>query len=211
MIMKRLRAETRAWHDALEATPFSLELLSRTLLLGRYVGQLRAYRIILDTLETRLADSDDPIVTAVWRSDLAKVPLLEQDLEFFDTVPADAIAATAITVADRFAAVISDCVTKDPVSLLGFLYVMEGSTMGGLELTPHVRATFGLADGRGLTYYSSGDRQRWTAFATRMDEAVVDEPLQQLVLAAADKGYRAIADTLAALSRPDREESTPGE
>ncbi|MEU4342747.1 biliverdin-producing heme oxygenase [Nocardia sp. NPDC023852] len=210
MIMQRLRAETRAWHDALEATPFSLELLSRTLLLGRYVGQLRAYRIILDALETRLAGTDDPIVTAVWRADLAKVPLLDQDLAFFDTVPADDIAAAAITVADRFAAVISDRMTKAPVSLLGFLYVMEGSTMGGLELTPHVRATFGLVDGRGLTYYSSGDRQRWAAFATRMDEAVVDEPLQQLVLESADKGYRAIADTLGALSRPDRE-STPGE
>ncbi|MFD0361352.1 biliverdin-producing heme oxygenase [Nocardia sp. GCM10030253] len=211
MIMQRLRAETRAWHNALEATPFNLELLSRTLSLGRYVGQLRAYRIILDTLETRLAGSEDPIVTAVWRSELTKVPLLDQDLEFFDSVPADDITAAAVVVAERFADAIADRMTADPVSSLGFLYVMEGSTMGGLELTAHVRATFGLTDGRGLTYYNSGDRQRWAAMTTRMNDAVVDEPRQQLVLTAADTGYRAIADTLAALSRPDHEESTPGE
>ncbi|MFE7797567.1 biliverdin-producing heme oxygenase [Nocardia sp. NPDC057440] len=208
MIMQRLRAETRAWHDALEATPFNLELLSRTLPLGPYVGQLRAYRIILGALETGLAGCGDPAVTAVWRSDLAKVPLLEQDLEFFDAVPDD---VTAVTVAARFAALISDRITAAPAAALGFLYVMEGSTMGGLELTAHVRATFGLADGRGLAYYNSGDRQRWSAFAARMNDAVIDEPVQQAVLGAADQGYRAIADTLAALSRPDREESTPGE
>ncbi|WP_328412946.1 biliverdin-producing heme oxygenase [Nocardia sp. NBC_00403] len=208
MIMQRLRAETRAWHNALEATPFNLELLSRTLPLGRYVGQLRAYRIILGALETGLAGSDDPTVTAVWRSDLAKVPLLEQDLEFFDAVSDD---VTAVTVAAQFAALISDRITAAPAAALGFLYVMEGSTMGGLELTAHVRATFGLADGRGLAYYNSGDRQRWAGFAARMNDVVIDAPVQQTVLGAADTGYRAIADTLAALSRPDREESMPGE
>lgn len=211
MIMQRLRAETRARHHALETTPFSLELLGGTLPLSWYVGQLTAYRVVLDALETRLASLADPIVTAVWRPDLAKVHLLDRDLEFFDTIPVGDVPATAIGAAQRFAEAICDRAAENPVSTLGFLYVMEGSTMGGLELTPHVRATFGLTDGRGIAYYNSGDRKRWTAFAGRMNDAVVDEPLQQCVLATADEGYRAIAETLAALSRPDHDEPAPAE
>ncbi|MEU7768733.1 biliverdin-producing heme oxygenase [Nocardia sp. NPDC049190] len=209
MIMRRLRAETRSWHDALEATPFSIDLVGRTLPLRRYVGQLAAYRIILDTLETRLAGSADPIVAAVWCADLAKVPLLNEDLEFFAAVSADDIPAAVVCAAEQFAATISDYASKDPVSSLGFLYVMEGSTLGGLELAGHVRATFGLTDSRGLAYYSSGDRRRWAAYATRMNDALLDESQQRRVLETADEGYRAIAGTIAALSEPAHGEPTP--
>ncbi|MFG1797768.1 biliverdin-producing heme oxygenase [Nocardia sp. NPDC049149] len=203
MIMQRLRAETSTWHTMLEATPFSVELLSRTMPLSRYVGQLIAYRIILDALEAVLTGSADPTVTAVWQPDLAKVPLLEQDLEFFDTLPVGNVPTPAIRAAQRFATAITRHAATDPVSSLGFLYVMEGSTMGALQLTAHIRATFGLTQDRGVAYYSCGDRQRWTAFAHRMNDAIVDEPRQQQVLAAADNAYRAITETLAALARPD--------
>ena len=192
-IMRRLRDGTRAWHDALEATPFSLALLDRTLPLDRYVGQLAAYRIILDALETRLAGTDDETVAAVWRADLAKVPLLERDLAFFDM---GEFPTETLDVARQCAAAIDG---QEPVALLGFLYVLEGSTLGALDLSWHVRATFDLTGEAGLAYYDSGDRGRWAGFTARMNAAVVCEPQQERVLDAAGTAYQWIAVTLTTL------------
>lgn len=192
-IMRRLREETRTWHDALEATSFSLALRERRLPLDRYVGQLAAYRIILDALETRLAATDDETVAAVWRPDLAKVPLLDQDLRFFG---AGELPSETLDVAQRCAAAIHHL---DPVALLGFLYVLEGSTLGALDLSRHVRATYRLTGEDGLAYYGSGDRDRWAGFSARMNSALLREPVRERVLAAAGTAYQWIAVTLTTL------------
>ncbi|MFQ6397219.1 biliverdin-producing heme oxygenase [Nocardia sp. KC 131] len=206
-IMQRLRTETRTWHEALEATAFSSALLNRTLPLERYVAQLAAYRIVLETLETQLAESADPTIVAVWRGELAKTHLVELDLEFFDTVPNTAIPVETLDVAQGFASSIRHHGSVDPASLLGFLYVMEGSTLGGLELAPHVRATFELEGSRGMAYYSSGDRARWAQFGARMNAAPTGRATQDSMLTTADIGYRWIADTIATLSRDDQPDS----
>lgn len=196
-VMRRLRAETRGWHDALEATPFSLALGNRTLPLDRYVGQLTAYRIVLRALETRLATTADETVAAVWRPDLAKVPLLDRDLAYFSQHPAGEFLADTVGVAQRFAIAVDQ---REPAGLLGFLYVFEGSTLGAIELTRHVRATFELPDDHGLAYYTSGDRARWAGFSSRMDAALAGDPRQEGVLTAATTAYRWIADVLDTLS-----------
>jgi len=196
-VMRRLRAETRGWHDALEATPFSLALGNRTLPLDRYVGQLTAYRIILSTLETRLATTADATVAAVWHPDLTKMPLLDRDLAYFSQRPAGEFLAETVGVAERIAMAVDH---REPAALLGFLYVFEGSTLGALELTQHVRAAFQLPDDHGLAYYTSGDRTRWAGFSARMDAALTHDPRQEDVLAAATTAYRWIADVLDTLS-----------
>jgi heme oxygenase len=192
-IMGRLREETHTWHDALEATSFSLALQERRLPLDRYAGQLAAYRIILDALETRLSATDDEIVAAVWRPDLAKVPLLARDLEFFG---ASEFPSETLDVARRCAAAINNL---EPVALLGFLYVLEGSTLGALDLSRHVRATYDLTGDDGLAYYASGDRERWAGFSARMNAALVCEPVQERVVAAAGTAYQWVAVTLTTL------------
>jgi heme oxygenase len=192
-IMRRLREQTRTWHDALEATSFSLALRNHTLPLDRYAGQLAAYRVILDALETRLSTSDDESVAAVWRPDLAKVPLLTRDLEFFGT---SEFPSETLDVARRCAAAIHGL---EPVALLGFLYVLEGSTLGALDLSRHVRATYDLTGEDGLAYYDSGDRDRWAGFSARMNACLVCEPVQERVIAAAGTAYQWIAVTLTTL------------
>ncbi|MFD4522351.1 biliverdin-producing heme oxygenase [Streptomyces sp. NPDC058470] len=89
-VVERLRAGTRASHEALEATAFSTSMSAGTLPLDRYVGQLDVYRAVLGALEDELSRATDPFVRSVWSADLAKLALVERDLRYFadsGTVP----------------------------------------------------------------------------------------------------------------------------
>ena len=213
----RLRGTLRPWHDALEATPFAHALLSGALPLDRYVGQLTAYRDILGALEEELSRSASPVVRAVYDDGLAKLPLIERDLCHFIQ---HGVRTTGTGPAVRaFVAAIRQTATAAPHELLGFLYVLEGSTMGALHLLRFVRDTFALPSGTGgaggtdgtyatyatggadgLAYYASGDRERWRRLTARLDAALPGGEVQDEVLAAAERAYRHTAAVTEALS-----------
>ncbi|MET7570641.1 biliverdin-producing heme oxygenase [Streptomyces sp. NPDC005492] len=194
---QRLRKGTRAWHEALEATGFATAMLAGTLPLDRYVGQLAAYRVVLRALETELAHTACPCVGSVWSPDLCKLPLVERDLRHFAGLGATPEPCPA---AERFAAEIRRTAALEPRELLGYLYVLEGSTLGALFLLGYVTRAYRLTDGNGVSYYGSGDRARWAAFAERLDRALGEGGVQDRVLAAAERAYRHVALISAELS-----------
>ncbi|WP_105974397.1 biliverdin-producing heme oxygenase [Streptomyces geranii] len=207
----RLRAGTRDWHDALEATPFASAMIGGTLPVERYVGQLAAYRVVLAALEgelarvtdgelARVADSVADGAEPVWAPDLVKLPLVERDLAHFaglGTLP----GPWAAEEADAFVAEIRQRgADSDLPALLGYLYVMEGSTLGALFLHPYVTAAYRLPGTDGVAYYTSGDRERWALLTARMNQALADPEAQDQALAGAHTAYRHIAAITGALS-----------
>ncbi|MBK3573209.1 biliverdin-producing heme oxygenase [Streptomyces sp. MBT65] len=194
---QRLRNGTRVWHEALESTGFATAMLAGTLPLDRYVGQLAAYRVVLAALETELARALCPSVDSVWSPDLAKLPLVERDLRHFAALgPAPRPGPAAA----EFAAEIRHTAATAPTELLGFLYVLEGSTLGALFLRRYVIEAYRLTDGYGTSYYGSGDRARWTALTERLDRALGEGAVQERVVAAAERAYRHVALISAELS-----------
>ena len=187
---QRLRNGTRAWHEALERTGFATAMLAGTLPLDRYVGQLAAYRVVLDALEVELARASCPSVASVWSSDLVKLPLVERDLHHFATRGTTPEPGPA---AQEFAEEIRRTAATEPRELLGILYVLEGSTLGAMFLCRYVTEAYRLTDGNGASYYGSGDRTRWASFTERLDRALGEPVLQERVLAAAERAYRHIA------------------
>lgn len=202
-MVERLRASTRDWHDALEATPFASAMIAGTLPVERYVGQLAAYRLVLEALEGELARVTSLSAAPVWSADLVKLPLVERDLEYFADL-GTAPGPWAAEEAEVFAAEIRQrAATSDlraRLSLLGFLYVMEGSTLGALFLHPYVTTAYRLPGADGVAYYTSGDRDRWARFTARMNQALTDPEAQDQVVAAAHSAYRHAAAITAALS-----------
>ncbi|MGC9538463.1 biliverdin-producing heme oxygenase [Streptomyces sp. UG1] len=207
---ERLRAATRAWHDALESCGFALALRDGTLPLDRYVGQLAAFRGVWEALEAELAGLAEPAEPAelphatcpeiahVWSPDLVKVPLLDADLRHFTAsgvVPPPLAAEATRAFADE----IRRTSAAHQPELLGFLYVLEGSTLGALSLRPLVRAAYGLGT-EGVAYYGSGDRDRWARLTARLNETLTDPALQSRVIAAAERAYRHMALVTWALS-----------
>ncbi|WP_405993145.1 biliverdin-producing heme oxygenase [Streptomyces sp. NBC_00986] len=191
LLSGRLRNGTRAWHQALETTGFATAMLSGTLPLDRYVGQLAAYRVVLEALEGELTRVTCPSVTSVWSPDLVKLPLIERDLHYF------AAARGALPglgpAAEEFVEEIRRTAATEPRELLGFLYVLEGSTLGAMFLCRYVTEAYRLTDGNGASYYGSGDRARWAGFTERLDRALGEPAVQERVLAAAERAYRHIA------------------
>lgn len=196
---ERLRASTRQHHDALESTGFARALLSRTLPLDRYVGQLAAHRIVLHALEGELSRAADPAVVRVWSPELVKVPLLDQDLNYF-AASGTAPCPLALGPARAFARETERTAASAPRALLGFLYVLEGSTLGAMTLRRHVREAYRLDGTGGIAYYGSGDRDRWRRFTGRLDRALTGRAAQDDVIAAAGRAYRHTAALTAALS-----------
>ncbi len=199
-MVERVRASTRTWHDALEATPFASAMIGGALPVERYVGQLGAYRVVLAALEGELSRVTDSSADPVWTADLVKLPLIESDLAYFaslGTVP----GPWAAEEAEAFAAEIRlRAAAADLPALLGFLYVMEGSTLGALYLHPYVTAAYRLPGTDGVAYYTGGDRDRWARLTVRMNQALPDPEAQDGVLAAAHDAYRHIAAITGALS-----------
>ncbi|MFI5881974.1 biliverdin-producing heme oxygenase [Streptomyces sp. NPDC051554] len=190
-VTQRLRSGTRAWHEALERAGFATAMLAGALPLDRYVGQLAAYRVVLEALEGELTRATCPSVTAVWSPDLVKLPLLERDLHHFAAT--QGALPEPGPAAEEFVGEIRRTAATEPRELLGFLYVLEGSTLGAMFLCRYVTEAYRLTDGNGASYYGSGDRTRWAAFAERLDRALGEPAVQKRVLAAAERAYRHIA------------------
>lgn len=200
-VMERLRSETRDAHTQTEALPFFAALAAGTLTLPGYAGYLHALSIVYAALEQELLAAEHHALTAVWDSSLRKLPLIERDLAHLrshDLPPAPVAALQAQLVAQRIRRRAHD----DPVSLLGYLYVLEGSTLGGMVLQAQAARSFGLSPAAGLAYlasYEKATKAHWVSFSGRMNSALSDADEQQRVIAAASEAFTGIAQIVESL------------
>ena len=201
-LMDRLKTETRAAHADTESVPFNGRMISGQLPLQKYIAQLACLLEVHLALESTIEESHHQAVRQIWREDLAKVPLLRRDLAFFRHTG-------EVQIDSRARGAISDCVrdinllaTVNPVALLGVLYVLEGSTLGGTILRKHLASAFGL-EHDGLAYYTPYGNlvmPHWQQFKSRMNEANLNGADQQAVIDAAQATFAHIKHILLALS-----------
>ncbi len=200
-LMDWLRAETHDQHIHVETLPFFKALAVRNLPLDSYVGFLNALAILYSALEQAVSRSDHPIVSAVWHDSMRKLPLLQRDLAYFkDQSLRDRPGATlrALIGVEH----IQRRATTDPITLLGYLYVLEGSILGGIVLRSQIARAFKLTGTDGLAYLSSYERQIktfWEQFTRRMNEAQVDAAEQQRIVEAGREAFTTIGQIVRAL------------
>lgn len=200
-IMARLKAETKACHSKLESLPYFKALIEHRLPLECYVNQLRALSVLHGVFENEISASSDERVSSVWGKEMRKRPLLEEDLAFFKPrVIAD--AGAPIEAAHDMTGKIRLRAIEQPMSLLGYLYVLEGSTLGNSMHRPDVSATFHLDEWNGCRYYSSYQDQvaaRWERFSKNMNDALSDPSLYNSVIEAAHEAFSGLETLYAAL------------
>jgi methanogenic corrinoid protein MtbC1/heme oxygenase len=187
-LMEELKATTFAAHTRLQAAPIFEALASCQLPLESYVGQLRALSVIHGVLEQALADCADERVKSVWSSDMSKLPLLQKDFQYFEPRTVSDIRE-AVEASLKVAEHVRLISLEQPLSLLGCLYVLEGSTLGARVLGPLVARAFLLAGAEGLAYlhsYGSEVRARWAHFQRRMNGLRVAEQEREQMNAAAN-------------------------
>lgn len=186
-VMDELRAAVQPHHERMQALPYFAALEAGAASLQAYISHLRAMAIIQGALEQACHRATDPAVVAVWRMNMGKHALLEADLRFFaprqvDLMPE--VAGHAMDVAE----LIHRLSDTQPLALLGFVYVLEGASLGARHVSPQVARCFNLHTGDGLAYlnaYGEETRARWAAFGQRMNDAVRGEAGMATVRAAA--------------------------
>ncbi len=75
---------------------------------------------------------------------------------------------------------------------LGALYVMEGSTLGGIYISKMIAGQLNLEDGKSLSFFNGyGDQTEsmWTSFKSSLEQLVVEPGEQAMVIQAANETF----------------------
>ena len=203
-IMARLKEETGEYHSKLASLPYFNALMDHQLPLESYVSHLQALAVIHGVLETEIAISEDKSVLSIWHDGLKKLPLLQEDLKFFapriaSENPSAIVAALALTQQIRLRRI------ENSITLLGYLYVFEGSTLGNSMHRPDISATYFLNDLNGCRYYASYQDQvpiRWNRFSEKMNETLADTSLHDPIIESAQEAFLGL-ETLYKALYPD--------
>jgi heme oxygenase len=192
--MRRLKAETRDLHSHAESRTLQRAIASGSIDRDAFTSYLGQLYHVHRSLESALDESSDEnsAISTVATTDRMHVPHLNRDLGYFEIDSNEIEAGEAAT---RFASVIEQTKTSNPIALLGALYVLEGSTNGGRFLARSLRQAWNL-DGDGLSYfdpYGEEQPQRWAAFKRDMDGADFDADQEASILEMARATFIAIA------------------
>lgn len=172
-LVAHLRSITWPRHETFEKLPFVIAMANGTLPLESYLGQLRGFAVILSTFEQTLAESRSALIGRLRPLLKSRFRMLCADLSFFapkmmpDIVP-------AIRLALDFSRKIRSDAAASPDKLLGYLYVLEGTTRGNQVHLPDIVRCFNLEDEQGVSFYrgyGEATETHWEEFRSVMNDA----------------------------------------
>jgi heme oxygenase (biliverdin-IX-beta and delta-forming) len=166
-----LRDATRAAHHRIDHHPVLVPLLRPGLSWAQYLLVLQVFLSFYDTLQPRLTIALERLPDALGGYILAdRIAWLQQDLlDLADKADAGADSSDAASVASVDHAGLAKLrwvlptLTQAP-ALVGALYVVEGSALGGLVIAKQLHATLGVDANRGARFFNGwGDAtpQKW--------------------------------------------------
>jgi heme oxygenase len=168
--IQRLRRETETDHRAVEG---ALPLMHGELDTTQYVECLRQMYGIVTAWEERAVEVAPDWMQTMLVSRQRK-GMLELDLAWFGVTERDNRRPDLPKM-------------NNLPGLLGTMYVMEGSTLGGQLIAKHVETALHLSDGQGNAYFHGhGDRTgpMWKEFCQMLKNRVSEDGTAEVVTAA---------------------------
>lgn len=170
MDIQRLKTETENDHRAVEGT---FALMDEDLNVTQYIGCLLQMYGMVSAWEERSLE-----VAPRWlRTQLVarkRKKMLELDLAWFGVKYRGDLRPGLSQI-------------RDLPSLLGAMYVMEGSTLGGQLIARQLQKTLHLSEGKGDAYFRGhGDQTgpMWKEFCHVLETKVAEEETESVVLSA---------------------------
>ncbi|SFS84434.1 biliverdin-producing heme oxygenase [Paenibacillus sp. 453mf] len=180
-IMEQLRKETAEDHDQIEQNAYAKAIMNHTLTRAEYQAYLeKIYGFILP-IEQKIAQLDGVQELGIDMKHRAKSPLLEQDLAFISS------SRQQVPICGEIPEIASS------EQLLGYLYVIEGSTLGGQIITRKLRNHLALEPGMGLSYfnaYGQDTRTQWKELSEIMNKAVEAGADREVIVGTAKETFR---------------------
>lgn len=202
-IMLRLRNETADLHQRAESQTFQQRMFGGALTRPEYASWLGQMWLVHRALESELerVRSSDPRFAPV-RADHCKAERLAADLAAVGGAEPKPLPSTA-----RLIARIAAAAREEPLRLLGYHYVLEGSTNGNRILARRLLPALGLdaaTAGRYLDPYGDRQREVWARFKEEMQQVELSTAECDLLVHAARELFAAIADLSAELAQTSR-------
>ena len=196
-----LKAQTWPLHVRAEQHPFQAGIMRGGVGREGYIAQLEQTLLVHEALESHVARlrRSVPALAAMVRDYHARAPHARADLAALggSTSPS-ALAPTRALIAEIEAA----AATK-PHALVGYLYVLEGSTNGAKFIAKALAKGLGINDGRGLSYqdpHGEKQRERWAEFKAGLNTLALSGQREGELIGAAESLFAwtiALFDVLA--------------
>ena len=183
-LMGRLKKATADAHQRLHIHPVTRLLLSPNLCCDYYIRMLQAFYGFHQPLEATVA-SCRPISRTGW---------IQQDLEFFGY-------NTNLPLCFELPKI------RTTGELLGYWYVVEGSSLGNTVIYKHLQMNLGLSADRGARYayaYGQDTGRNWNELKTRINSSQLSRQEQQHTVAMAVKVFTSLEQWLWICHRKSR-------
>jgi heme oxygenase len=194
-LQETLKSSTRGFHDAAEGHNFQGLLAQALLPLDDYKRYLEQLFLVHSILEEKIRENwkADPRLSAVVLENQMQEPFLKKDLEFLKT---DYRKIAPLPSTAKFTQQIEAAAKSNPISLLGFHYVLLGSKHGGKFIAKNVREKYSFT-GSGAIYFDPyGDQFMpcWKTFINALNEAPLSDTDTASVIEAAKMTFLSIGD-----------------
>ncbi|MGE0554040.1 MAG: biliverdin-producing heme oxygenase [Gemmatimonadales bacterium] len=192
-IMDRLREGTRAQHADAERRRFQRSLVAGRVTVEEYAAWLAQMYLVHRALRQAIDDSGAgcAALRRVVRDDGLHVRHLEEDLRQLG-VSADALAP--LPASAQLLEAIRNTAASDPLSLLGFNYVLEGSMNGNRFIARGVTKVVPKGATRYLQSYGESQPSVWQAYRSRMDGLELDQVDADRIVDAARRIFALIGE-----------------
>ena len=192
-IMEILKEATAEQHRDAERRQLQKEMVRGQLapeIYSAWLGQMfLVHQALWESIEARRADH--PPLAAIVLDEGLHVGHLRADLASFGIDADDVVSLPSSHAAVQAIALTSEA---DPLSLLGYNYVLEGSMNGNRFIARALQQTPGITALSYLDPYGEGQRASWQAYRERMNEAGFDESQGERMVAAARDMFSFIAE-----------------
>ena len=181
-----LKDSTRETHSVAESHPFQGTLASGKLPLSAYTDYLQQMQALHSAYEAKLAHAaeHDAHLKSVMRPEYYETEYLDRDLAALHSGPAAPLPCISEFIA-------SENFDRNPVSMLGVLYVLLGSKHGGKFIAHSVKQAYEFKTA-GYTYFSpygENFRELWQQFTASLNGLNLTQQERESVLKAASDTF----------------------
>ena len=173
-LQRKLKEATIPLHRQIDHNFFAKNILQTKGTLDMYIQWLIRFYGFYAPIENFIQESNFSFLETIHINKRFKVPLLSQDLELLGQTDLEHI--TQCSDLPKL---------NDDASLLGYLYVAEGSTLGGQFIVGKLKQYYGFDGNKGCQFFNSyGDQtaDMWKKFCLFLNEYPCDENKERIAI-----------------------------
>lgn len=189
LFLARLKGDTSSLHRKLEHAPVSASLMNPSVTKQQYIHYLAAMRQIIAWTEAHVFTAIAPIIPDI--ESRRKLHTIDRDLNNLQW-----------SVRDLHSDFNPSLSSVSPSALLGFMYVVEGSSLGGLVILKQLQQQEFIAPDTTnfLTVYGEQTGVYWRKFSTALSVYTVKNRIESDVIQGAQDAFHAIDNYFLSMS-----------